>query len=252
MNKFHIPSVMSFVVIYSIFIFYIDIDTDRASEIILASVFFFALFSGFFVTRQNERYERIINALADREGAFSFLYRVSGLVPRIQKEVKEIIGDHYKKIFDNNDWAYHEFNPSMTLTKLMKTFSSLTNEEIGGQAKVSTSYEVIWDTILQLQQLRKRIIAAYNERLLLFHWIIIYVLAGILVFSFNFIQADLLIIGIMKIVFGTSVFLVIILIKQLNDLSIFGKDFSRKIAHDVLRILDEVDVREIKEGESKN
>lgn len=251
MKRFYILLIIGFIVLYSIFVLFLDIGTASASEIILASVFFFALFSGFFITRQNERYTRIINTLADREGAFSYLYRVSGLVPRIQKEVREIIRDHYSKIMHSNNWAYHEFNPSRTLTQLTKVFGSLTNEEIGGQAKISTSYEMIWHTLLQLQQLRKRIIAAYNERLLLFQWIIIYVLAGILIFSFDFIQADSLMIDVMKIVFGTSVFLVVILIKQLNDLSIFGKDFSRKIARDVFRILDEVDIKEL-DGNKQN
>lgn len=246
MRKTHIFLIITFVILYSLLVFLLNIEIDRIEEIILASVFFFALFSGFFITRQNERYTRVINLLADRDGSFSYLYRMSGLVPRIQKEVKEIIRDHYEKILSSNNWAYHELNPSTTLTDLTNSFGSLTNEEIGGEAKVSTSYEMIWDTIFELQKMRKRIIAAYNERLLLFQWIIIYVLALILVVSFGLIPTDMLIVDIMKIVFGTSVFLVIILIKQLNDLSIFGKNFSRKIAQDVLRILDETDAKELK------
>jgi len=245
MKKTNFILIVLFVVLYSLFTFNFNIDTDQASEIILASVFFFALFSGFFITRQNERYTYIINALADRDGAFSYLYRISGLIPRIQKEVKEIIKRHYEKILSTNNWAYHEFNPSTTITELTKSFGSLKNKEIEGQAKISTSFEMIWDTILQLQQLRKRVIAAYNQKLLLFQWVIIYILAGILVFSFDFIKSDSLMIDIMKIVFGTSVFLVVMLIRQLNDLSIFGKNFSRRIAQDVLRILNETDSKEI-------
>lgn len=251
MRKIHIILIIGFVVLYSAFILNVDVGTEQASEIILASVFFFALFAGFFITRQDERYTRIIEAIAEREGAFSFLYRVSGLVPRIRGEVAEIIRRHYEKILSSNDWAYHEFHPSTTLTELTESFGSLTNDEIDGQAKISTSYEVIWETLLELQQLRKRIIAAYHERLLPFQWVVIYILAGILVFSFGFLEADSLMIDVMKIIFGTSVYLVIILIKQLNDLSIFGKDFSKTIALDVLRILDEVDRREAKVGESK-
>jgi len=245
MRKIHILLILIFVAVYSVFVFYVDVDTEHSSEIVLASVFFFALFSGFFINRQSERYTRIINVLAERDGAFSFLYRISGLVPRIQKEIREIVQNHYKKITDSNNWAYHELNPSTTITKITESFGNITNEEIDNNNKVITSYKGIWDTILKLQQLRKKVIAIYNERLLLFQWIIIYTLAGILVFSFNFIQSDSLMIDIMKIVFATSVFLVIILIKQLNDLSVFGKDFSQKIAHDVLRILDEVDKKEI-------
>jgi hypothetical protein len=41
--------------------------------------------------------------------------------------------------------------------------------------------------------------------------------------------------------------LVIILIKQLNDLAVFGKDFNRHIANDVLRIVEEADIQELGE-----
>ena len=122
MRKLHIFLIIGSVVLYAFYVFYVNIDipTDITSEIILASVFFFALFIGYFITRQNERYIKIAELLASRDGAFSYLYRISGLVPRIQKEVREIIRSHYKKISESNNWAYHEFNPSTTLTELTR------------------------------------------------------------------------------------------------------------------------------------
>ncbi|MCH7551953.1 hypothetical protein IIB49_00985 [Patescibacteria group bacterium] len=226
----------------------INIELNIASELMVASVFFFALFSGFFIARQNDRYTKIIGIIAERDGLFSYLYRVFGLVPRMQSEIREIIKKHYTKILESNNWAYNEFNPSTTITRLTQTMGSITKEEV---SKIDgySPYDGIWDTILQLQQIRKKIIAAYNERLLLFQWVLIYVFAGLVVLSFHFLQTDSFLVDVIKIVFGTAVFLVVILIKQLNDLSIFGKDFSYNIAHDVLRILDEVDVKEIKERE---
>ena len=230
--------------LYSLYIFSVDIKTTQGKEIVASAVFFYALFSGFFIARQNERHTRIAGILADRDGAFSHLYRISEFIPKIQKEVREIIRNHYEKILESNNWAYHELNPSMTITRLVRAFGSITNEE-AAPPKVSVFYRTIWNAIFQLQQLRKRIIAAYNERLGFFPWIIIYTLAGILLFSFDFIPSDSFMIDIMKVVFGTSVFLVIILIKQLDSMAIFGKDFSRKIAQDVLRILDEIDIKEL-------
>ena len=250
MRTFHILLIIGFIALYSVFIFFVDIDIefDIASELMIASVFFFALFSGFFIARQNERYTRIIDIIAQRDGLFSYIYRVFGLVPRMQSEIREIIKAHYTKILDTDNWAYNEFHPSTTITRLTKTMGSITKEE-AGTIDGHSPYDGIWDTILQLQQIRKKIIAAYNERLLLFQWVLIYVFAGLVVLSFHFLQTDSFLVDVVKIIFGTAVFLVVILIKQLNDLSIFGKDFSRNIAHDVLRILDEVDAKEIKEKE---
>lgn len=246
MGKLYIFLIISFIVLYSLFVFSVDLSTNLASEIIVASVFFFALFSSFFITRQNERYTRIVEILADRDGSFSYLYRISSLVPRIQKDVREIIREHYNKILSSNNWAYHEFNPSQTLTKLTKAFGDISNEEIEG--KTSSAYETIWQTIFQLQQTRKRVIVILNERLLVFQWLIIYILALILIISFNFLYSESLIINLLKIIFSTTVFLVIILLKQLNDLSIFGKNFSHHIAKDVINILDETDSKKLNQN----
>jgi hypothetical protein len=234
-----------FVFIYSAFVYFVDVKTNYGTEIVASSAFCFALFSAFFIARQNDRHTRISTILADRDGTFSYLYRISGLVPRIQEKVRGIIRDHYEKILANDDWAYNETHPSMTITKLTETFGSISESE-AAPARVSAFYRTIWNSVLQLQQLRKRIIAANNERLGLFPWFIIIALAGVLLFSFDFIPSDTLVIDIMKVAFGTAVFAVVILIKQLDEMTIFGKDFSEKIAQDVLRVLHEIDAEELK------
>jgi len=246
MRVFYTTIVIIFILLYSALVFLVDagIGLDVVSELTVASVFFFALFSGFFISRQNERYTRIIEIIATRDGIFSYLYRVSGLVPRMQVEVKEITRNHYNKILKTKNWAHNELNTSTTLTDLTKVMGSLTKEEVEKLEGISP-YDGLWgDTILELQKLRKKIIAAYNEKLLVFQWVLIYVFATLVIVSFYFLQTDLFIVDVLKVIFGTSVFLVVILIKQLNDLSLFGKDFSTKIANDVLRILDEADAKE--------
>ncbi len=247
MKKSYIFLIVGFIILYSLFIFGVNlkIELDFASQLTAVAAFFFALFSGFFISRQNERYSKITDIIAERDGIYSFLYRVFGLVPRMQSEMREVIKDHYTKILSNNDWAYNEFHPSMTLTKLTKIMGGVTDGE-ADSLKNNNLFDGIWGAIQVLQQNRKKIIAAYQERLLMFQWILIYIFAAITILSFHFLHTELLWVNILKIIFATAVFLVIILIKQLNSLSIFGKDFSKKIANDVLRIVDESDEKEMK------
>ncbi|MEK9176869.1 MAG: hypothetical protein AAB923_01090 [Patescibacteria group bacterium] len=242
MGRNNLLLVVLFAISYSAFVFFVDVDVAEgiASEMILASVFFFAFFGGFFIARQNERFTRIVDQVAAREGAFSSLYRLSGLVPAIQNEVREIIRTHYRKILDSNDWAYHEFHPSTTIKRLTEAFGKLSKQD-GDRMAVSTSYEVIWGTVLDLQKIRKEVIALFNERLLPSQWFLLLVLAGILLVSFDFLRSDMVLVDILKVIFGVSVFMVLVLIKQLNELALFDKHFSRHTAHDVLRILDEED-----------
>ncbi|MGC9046958.1 MAG: hypothetical protein ACP5IC_02500, partial [Minisyncoccia bacterium] len=148
MKTIHIFIILGFVILYSAFIFSVNVpmELDLASDMITASVFFFGLFSGFFIVRQNERYTRIVDTIAERDGLYSYLYRMFGIVPRIQAEVREIIRKHYTKIFDSNDWAYNEFHPSNTITKITKVMSSLTGEEAAQIAHISP-FSIVWQNI---------------------------------------------------------------------------------------------------------
>lgn len=243
MNK-TIFVIIGFIALYTLFVFGVRTVVPEYSDIVVATTFFFAVFSGFFITRQNERYSAILEELSNSDGLFSYVYRISGLLPRIQKEVREIIRDHYTKIVETGNWAYHILNPSVTLIKLAKAFGSVSEEEIS-KPGVEPAYESIWDTISQLQIIRKKIIALYNTRLLFSQWLLIYVLGSLVVVSFGFVPSSSLLINILKIIFGASVFMVWVLLKQLDNLTIFGKDFSKKSAQDLFRIIDEKDVEEI-------
>lgn len=237
-------AVVIFVIAYTIFVFEVQINVSDYSDIIVATTFFFTLFIGFFISRQNDRYSDITDIIAERDGIYSFLYRVYGLVPRVQDNMREIIRNHYQRILDSDDWAYNEFHPSDTITRMTKEMGGLTDEEtqsIDGHSY----YDGIWDAIKELQQNRKKIISQYHERLAPFQWAIIYVLGVLLAVSFDFVPASNLLIQILKILFGTAVFISIVLLKELDDLTLFGEHAGRESADDIFRIIGEKDAKEL-------
>lgn len=231
-----------FLIIYSFYVTSFHLNIDSYSDIIVAVTFFFTLFSGFFITRQNDRYTTIVDEISNNDGLFSLLYRISGVVPRVQDQVREAVRDHYKKILDSNNWAYHVLNPSDTITRIFKAFSEVNEEE---REKLSQFGDAYGGAFSSLQISRKKIIMIYNEKLLPLQWSIIIILAIMMIASFNFIPTDSLLINVLKIFFGLSVLLVVLLLKQLNDLTLFGKDFSKNTANDIFRILDEKDAEEL-------
>lgn len=235
-----------FVVAYSFFVFEVQLSITDYSDIIVATTFFFTLFMGFFISRQNDRYSDITEIIAERDGLYSFLYRVYGLIPRVQDNLREIIRKHYKKILDSDDWAYNEFHPSNTISRITKEMGGLTADEtqsIDGHSY----YDGIWDAIKELQQNRKKIIAAYAERLAGFQWAIIYILAILLAVSLDFVPANSFLVQILKILFGTAVFISVVLLKELDNLTLFGEHAGEESAQDIFRIIDEKDVAELAE-----
>ncbi len=236
--------ILIFTLVYSFFVIQAHLAVDNYSDIIVATVFFFTLFSGFFITRQNDRYSEVAEQISTTDGYFSYLYRISGLIPRVQKEIREIIREHYQKIVESNNWAYHVVNPSTTLTRVAHALASITEKENENVA-VAAAWPFTFEVIADLQLTRKKTMMLAHEKLLTFQWALIYILGLLLIVSFNFIPTHGTFINLLKIVFGISVLLVILLLKQLDDLSLFGKGFNKKTAEDIFRIIDERDAAEV-------
>ncbi len=247
-GSFFIISLLIFLVGYSAYVFLIKFNVDDYSDIIVATTFFFTLFSGFFITRQNDRYTAIADEISNTDGLFSLLYRVAGAVPSVQDKVREALRDHYQKILDSNNWAYHILNPSTTITQIFDAYNGAAGEDA---EKLGQFGDAFGGAFASVQVSRKRMVMLYDERLLPLQWALVIILGILMVVSFNFIPNHTLVIDLLKIIFGVAVLFVILLLKQLNDLSIFGKDFNKRTANDILRIIEEKDTAELKKPAKK-
>jgi len=244
-NKFLVISLIIFLVAYSLYVFYFNMNIEDYSDIIVAVTFFFTLFAGFFITRQNDRFTSIAEEISNTDGDFSLLYRIAGVVPWAQDQIRDALRWHYQKILETNNWAYHLLNPSTTITKVFDAYRDVNDKNDDDADKLSHFSDASGGAFDDVQQSRKKMIMLYQQKLLPLQWAIIYILGLLMVVSFNFIPNHTIIVDIMKIFFGVAVLFVILLLKQLDDLTIFGKDFNKKTANDMLRIIDEKDSKEI-------
>ncbi len=234
--------IIIFLIAYSLYVTQVQLHVDNYSDVVVAVTFFFTLFSGFFITRQNDRYTAVADEISNNDGLFSLLYRVSGVVPRVQDKVREALRDHYQKIMDSNNWAYHVLNPSNTITRIFKAYSEVNDEE---REKLSQFGDAYGSAFADIQVSRKKSLMLFHQNLLPLQWSIIIILAIMMIVAFNFIPTYSLLIDALKIFFGLSVLLVVLLLKQLDNLTLFGKDFNKKTANDIFRILDEKDMSEL-------
>ena len=245
-NKFLVISLIIFLIAYSLYVFYFNLEIESYSDIIVAVTFFFTLFAGFFITRQNDRFTSIAEEISNTDGDFSLLYRIAGVVPWAQDQIRDALRDHYKKILESNNWAYHLLNPSTTITKVFNAYRDVNDKNDDDADKLSHFSDASGGAFDDVQQSRKKMIMLYQQKLLPLQWAIIYILGLLMVISFNFIPNHTILVDLMKIFFGVAVLFVILLLKQLDDLSIFGKDFNKQTANDMLRIIEEKDLEEIK------
>jgi hypothetical protein len=242
--KFSLFWAVLFIILYSVFVAKVHVVVADYSDIIIGTTFFFTLFIGYFITQQNDRYSEIADQLTTNDGYFSYFYRITSFVPRVQTEVRDIVQSHYKKIVESGDLAYHVTHPSNTITKLTATLGSVTEEELASPV-AEAAWPFLFEVISDVQLTRKKILNLYGEKLVIFQWSIVYILALLLVVSFNLVPSDTIFVSILKICFGTAVLFSVILLHKLDNLTLFGDTVGMDSVHDVLRIVEEKDAAQL-------
>ncbi len=212
------------------------VSLDEGSLLLTISSFLFAIFAGFFMARQGDRYSSIRGAIAEFDGNMTALYRDFGhLSKELQARAADIIRRHYAVILEKRAWDHHFMNTSDTITSLHAVL-----DDAGGHDDTEiheAAIAGIRSALGQLQVVRKGMIGLHVERIPAFQWALIAILAVVLLASISGVPSTLLG-SILKGAFGTSVVLVIVLLRDFDGLKFFEGAIGTRSAEDILGILD--------------
>jgi len=230
--------VILFVVLSTVY-FYDVISVEEIDKTFLTlSTFLFALFTGFFISRQATRYGNIRKLTADFDGLMSSTYRSFGHYSEAaQKELGEIIKRHYKSTVEGG-WDFHIQNKSTTLIDLHNLTEKTVNE-VGSDGVKGAITTRIMLGLHEAQKIRKNMVALHDERIPNFQLSLIYILTAILIITVSTIPSVGLFLGsIVKSAFIVSVVVVVVLLKKLDSLQLFAGGIGEKSAQDAIDIID--------------
>jgi hypothetical protein len=237
MNLFYYSPIL-FIFFYVLYNIRLDVGFNKPEVFITIASFLFAIFTGFFISRQNQRHVEIRQEIAENDGEFSAVYRsFSHISARAQKEAGKIIKKHFEKILKMNDWAYHIKNKSTTLIDLNELLGKYSgNKKLASRKHITT--ELIMNTLIRLQTVRKRLIAHHQERMTSMQWGLIAVLTLILLSSLSFLENTSFIVPIYKAFFAVIILVVVNYIYRLNNLTLFKDTFGKQSSRDVVEIIE--------------
>jgi hypothetical protein len=216
--------------------FSIKIETDFKLFLTIAT-FLFAIFSGFFISRQGDRYDNIRNSLTQFDGNISFIYRAAGHFSKIQNFMATILKKHYQPIFKFKSWSYPFTHKTSTLTDIHLLWDNATQKKKLTKIQESALTQTLV-ALRQCQRLRKSMIALYQERVPFSQWFILSLLTLVILFSLLLIPSELEILNSMlKGTFGATLVFVLIFLKRLDHLEFFGGMIGENSAEDVLDII---------------
>ncbi len=207
---------------------------------ITITTFFFSIFTGFFITRQGNRYTKIREIISSFDGKMSATYRVSGnLSAVVQKKIGQIIKSHYEKILETERWDYHFTNKSATISSVHKVLE----EEIGSNKQESLRNQSLGRILTNMgdcQVLRKNMVMIYQERIPSFQWFLICFFMLILLAAVSVIPSAGFILGsVLKSAFVVSIISVIVILHNLDNLHLFERFIGENSARDVVAIIND-------------
>lgn len=225
--------------ILTLIYFKVDFGGSSTDKVFITiTTFFFSIFTGFFITRQGNRYTKIREIISTFDGKMSGVYRVSGNISMsVQQKIGIVIKAHYEKIIVSRSWDYHFKNKSNTISEI----HSILEQEIGGLKQESLRNQSIGRVLSNLgdcQVLRKNMVMLYQERIPSFQWFLIFFFVLILLATITVIPSVTFLLGsLMKSAFVVSIISVVIILYNLDNLHLFEKFIGENSALDVTEIL---------------
>lgn len=204
------------------------------------AIFLFATLSGFFISSQYKRYARIVSYVSDFDGTMSYLYRSSSVFGSdAQSRIAEILRTHYQSIIECQDWDHYFNHKSSTLTDINALVDSVTTNPDGINAGQSAFASRAYFGLADMQKIRKNLITLYRARIPRLQWWLIDMLALMLVVSVMVIPSEgYWLAFVIKASFATVIVAVLVLIRKVNDLTLFETMAGRASAQDVLDIIE--------------
>ena len=219
--------------------YFVNFGNGLDKTFLLISTFLFSIFTGFFISRQASRFNKVRELVTAFDGKMSAIYRASAHISTdLQTAMSEVIKAHYQRILETGQWNIHFLQKSTTLSKLHTLLDELAPDE--GMTKLGNqSLGAIVKGLTAAQDLRKQKIAMYAERIPLEQWTLIFFFAGMLVVTASSLSSTGNILeSLLKAAFVASVLSVILILHRLNSLAFSEHIMGERSAHDVIDIID--------------
>ncbi len=233
-------NIIIFVVVFS-FITLLTPTFDRLIDIeifLTVSTFLFGIFSGFFIANRWGRYSRMKTLLTNETGDLISIYKISKLIGNnFSKKISDIIDNYLIETFKYEVYEYHE--------KTEKFFYEIFNQIEKIKPKTHQQKEATGLIMWQLKDMprdREELFLLGRSKMPKFMFPIIWFLAFVIIFCLFYIRISTIASSIITILLSTCVVLVILVLRDLNNLKWGERSLAFEIYHRVFDAIDKLRV----------
>ena len=205
---------------------------DNKVELMLTvATFLFSILAGFFMSRLNSRYNEVRELLAIEDARWLSLYKMSRFYGRnISEGLSDLIDKYYIIIFDFEIGEYYK--------RSARYFLAVYDElEKYKEYRADSTFAGLLDHLTVIEEQRNRSSELAREKLTKGQWSVLLFLYCIIAFSLFYLKVPELYSQIITVLLLTALALVLLLIRDLQNLRLLGKMVMVESGQEVLEFI---------------
>jgi len=182
--------------------------------ILTVSTFLFGIFSGFFISNRWSRYSRIKTLLTNETGVLISVYILSKIIGKeFAKKIANLIDKYLIEAFLYEIYEYHEKTDEL-FYKFLYTVKDIRPKTIQQKEAISQIIKIMGGT----PSGREETYFLEKTKLPKFMYWVIWILAAIIIFCLFYIRTGSITYSFITILLSTSVILVVLVLRDLDNL----------------------------------
>lgn len=222
-------------VLFSIFYIFLPIPVIQlpgVEAILTISTFLFAIIAGFFMSRLNDRYNDMRSLVSEEDALFLALFKTSQFFGTgFSKKITELIDQYYVRAYDVPLAAYVYVQNADVYLCMWDETRKLKKKE------PEAVFQVLVQQLQDIEKLRNSSSELSRERVEMGQWATLIVLTIIILVSLSIMRTEGFASLVISILFSTSLALILLIMRDLQNLMHGGKQLVEESGQEVLEMI---------------
>lgn len=230
-------AVIGFVIFLLASYFLPEVEASVAGlELILTiSTFLFAIISGFFISRLNSRFDAIRSIIGEGDGEMLVMYKLSEMISkRFSNRIREVIDKFYISAYDF-ELARYDLIYKATAKYYFQFWDEV--KKLKSSERKEPFHEQFIELLISSERRRNVTSALAAERLAFGQWAVLIILAFIIIFCIFYLKTAEFYSSFLAVMLSTVVVLVVLLIRDLQNLIIGKHELLEESGQEVLEFM---------------
>ncbi|GEM_PF-1049473 len=222
-------------VVFIVLVFVVPDGRESSSvELLLTvSTFLFAVLAGFYLTRLNNRYDRVRELIAEEDAHWITVYELSAVLGRKYREaVTNIIDKYYQAAFD-----YYIGDAHRPTQKYMDMLYRLLRAHEPVKEREKDAYDQTTDLLADIEVERNAIAVVSLEKLTPGQWATMLSLAAIVLFSIFYLKGNMFFSDAMVVLLATVLSLILLVMRDLQNFFLGGTSMVDESSQEVFEVI---------------